>query len=63
MGSRPERGRESEECGEQLDARYRIRQEVNAFQALLAVQEVHDNIIELLDVVASESRAGLRNSI
>ena len=44
-------------------ARYWIRREVNVFRALLEVKEVRDNIIELLDVVASQCRASLRNSI
>ena len=51
------------EVGNGMDTRYRIKREVNLFRALLEVKEVRDNIIELLDVVASQCRASFRNSI
>ena len=47
------------EVGNGMDTRYRIKREVNLFRALLEVKEVRDNIIELLDVVASQCRASL----
>ena len=47
------------EVGNGMDTGYRIRREVNVFRALLEVKEVRDNIIELLDVVASQCRASL----
>ena len=51
------------EVGNGIDTRYQIKREGNVFRALLEVKEVRDNIIELLDVVASQCQASLRNFI
>ena len=60
MGSRPERERESEESGERHGC---VLSNQARSQYIPSAPEVDDNIIELLDIVASESRGRLRNSV
>ena len=60
MASRPERERESEESGEGHGG---VLSNQARTERVPSAPEVNDNIIELLDVVAWESRGSLRNSV
>ena len=60
MESRPERELESDESGERHGW---VLSNQTRSQHIPSAPEVDDNIIELLDVVAKESRGRLRNSV